>query len=120
MSYKSLEIWKISRVVVLDIYILTMKLPKHEMYETGSQIRRSSASIKANIVEGYGRKKYKKDFIRFLIIASASRDETLDHLETLYEKGLISNQSDYKKIHTRLHELGRMLHGFIQAVEKND
>jgi len=120
MSYKSLKIWKISSVVVLDIYELTMTLPKHEMYETGSQIRRSSASIKSNIVEGYGRKKYKKEFIRFLIFAVASRDETMDHLETLHEKGLICNQPDYEKIHTRLHELGKMLNGFIRAVERND
>ncbi|MEZ4906476.1 MAG: four helix bundle protein [Saprospiraceae bacterium] len=54
-----------------------MQLPNYEMYEQGSQIRRSSKSIKDNIAEGYGRKKYKADFIKFLIFAHASCDETI-------------------------------------------
>ena len=120
MSYKSLEIWRIAREIVIDIYHLTMKLPAYEMYETGSQIRRSSASIKSNIVEGYGRKRYKKEFIRFLVFAVASRDETIDHLETLKDKGLIKNQAAYDNIHSKLTEIGKMLNGFIQAVERND
>jgi len=41
-------------------------LPKFEMYEEGSQIRRSAKSVAANIVEGYGRRRYKQEFIRFL------------------------------------------------------
>lgn len=45
MSYKNLEIWKLSRHVVIDIHQMSMNLPKFELYETGSQIRRSSKSI---------------------------------------------------------------------------
>jgi four helix bundle protein len=52
MSYKKLDIWKLSKEVVIDIHEMTLKLPKFELYETGSQIRRSSKSIKSNIVEG--------------------------------------------------------------------
>src|SRR5712664_2622398 len=86
MSYRTLEIWQLSRTAVVDIHAMTLKkLPKFEMYEEGSQIRRSSKSIKSNIVEGYGRRRYKQDFIRFLVIALSSNDETIDHLETLFE-----------------------------------
>lgn len=57
MSYKSLEIWQLARDVVIDIHEMTLsKLPKFEMYEVGSQIRRSVKSVKSNIVEGYGRR----------------------------------------------------------------
>jgi four helix bundle protein len=67
MSYKNLEIWKLSREVVIDIHKLTLtELPKFELYEEGSQIRRSSKSTKSTIVEGYGRRDYKQDFIRYL------------------------------------------------------
>jgi four helix bundle protein len=45
---------------------MSLKLPKHELYELGSQLRRSSDSVTTNIVEGYGRKRYKADFIKFL------------------------------------------------------
>lgn len=57
MSYKNLEIWKLADEVVVEIHEMTLaKLPKFEMFEEGSQIRRSSKSVKATIVEGYGRK----------------------------------------------------------------
>ena len=66
MSYKKMEIWKIARDVSVDIHYMTSNaLSKFEMYEEGSQIRRSSKSIRSNIVEGYGRRHYKQDFIRF-------------------------------------------------------
>ena len=48
------------------------KLPAFELYEEGSQIRRSVKSVKSNIVEGYGRRRYKQDYIRFLTYAQAS------------------------------------------------
>ena len=85
MSYKKLQIWQLAGELVVEIQELSMKLPKFEMYEQGSQIRRSSKSVKSNIVEGYGRRRYKNDYIRFIIYALASNDETIDHLETLYK-----------------------------------
>ena len=58
VSYKKLQIWILAREVVIEIHEMTMKLPKFEMYEEGSQIRRSSKTTKATIVEGYGRRRY--------------------------------------------------------------
>ena len=60
MSYKKLEIWQLTRELVIDIHKMTLhKLPKFEMFEEGSQIRKSMKSVKSNIVEGYGRRRYK-------------------------------------------------------------
>ena len=96
MSYRNLEIWQISREIVIEIHKITItQLPKFEMYETASQIRRSSKSVKSNIVEGYGRRAYKQDYIRFLTFSLASNDETIDHLETLWVTGSLTD-----KIHT--------------------
>ena len=92
-------------------------LPKFEMYEEGSQIRRSSKSIRSNIVEGYGRRRYKQDFIRFLTYAHASCDETIDHLETLQETGSLKDDSLCKRLHDQLDRLGGTLNLFIQSVE---
>ncbi|MBW2610085.1 MAG: four helix bundle protein [Deltaproteobacteria bacterium] len=65
MSYKKLEIWQLARELVIDIHKMTMNsLPKFEMFEQGNQIRRSVKSVKSTIVEGYGRRRYKQDFIR--------------------------------------------------------
>ena len=96
MSYKKLEIWQIANEVVIKIHKMTLqKLPKFEMYEEGSQIRRSSKSVKSLIVEGYGRRAYKQDFIRFLINAIASNDETIDQLENLYNTDSLKNKELY-------------------------
>lgn len=119
MSYKNLEIWKLSREVVVDIHQMSMQLPKFELYETGSQIRRSSKSIRSNIVEGYGRRRYKKDFIRFLIYAHSSVDETRDHLEVLYETKSLTKKSTFTGLSQNLNTLGKKLYQFIQSVEEN-
>ncbi len=107
MSYKKLEIWKLSRQVVVDIHRMSMQLPKFELYETGSQIRRFSKSIRSNIVEGYGRRRYKKDFIRFLIYAHSSVDETRDHLEVLYKTKSLSKKSTFTDLLQNLNTLGK-------------
>ena len=119
MSYKNLEIWQMAKENVIQIHAMTInKLPKYEMYETGSQIRRSVKSVKANIVEGYGRRAYKMEFLRYLTFANASNIETLDHLETLYETKSLKDETTYKQIHYRTTHLGKKLSNFIKAVNE--
>ena len=118
MSYRKLEIWKLAREIVIDIHKMSLQLPKFEMFEEGQQIRRSAKSVKSTIVEGYGRRVYKNDFIKFLIYAHASNDETIDHLETLFETGSLANEQTFKILIEKLNKLGKMLNGFIHAVEE--
>ena len=120
MSYRKLEIWKLARDVSVDIHKMTLNsLPRFEQYEEGSQIRRSSKSIRSNIVEGYGRRHYKQDFIRFVVYAHASCDETIDHLDILYETKSLKEIVIYKSIDSRLNELGSKINRFIQSVSKS-
>lgn len=119
MSYKKLDIWKLAHQLAVDIHKLSIeKLPRYELYETGSQIRRSIKSVKSNIVEGYGRRYYKKEFIRFLIYALSSNDETIDHLETLFDTGSLTDEVSYKELHRQLDKLGRMINKFLESVKK--
>jgi four helix bundle protein len=120
MSYKTLEVWQMAREIVIDIHRMSLeKLPKFEMYEEGSQIRRSSESVRSNIVEGYGRRRHKGDYLKFLDYAFASHLETTDHLETLFETGSLTDQQLYDSLAKRLDTLGRKLNNFIQGVEKH-
>jgi four helix bundle protein len=120
MSYKKLDIWEKARDVSIVIHKMTLtELPKFEMYEAGSQIRRSSKSIRSNIVEGYGRRRYAMKYISFLTFSISSNDETIDHLETLFETGSLSNKTIYDDIHGRLEIIGKKLNLFIQAIERN-
>lgn len=119
MSYKKLVIWQEARGIVFDIHKMTLnKLPQFELYEEGSQIRRSIKSVKSNLVEGYGRRRYKQEFIRFLTYSLASCDETTDHLETLYETESLKDEPLYQDLHKRLQTLGKKINLFIQSVEK--
>jgi four helix bundle protein len=95
------------------------KLPNYELYETGSQIRRSVKSVKSNIVEGYGRRIYKQQYIHFLIIANASNDETIDHLETLFITGSLKDKEIYQSLKSNCERLGKMIHSFTESV-RND
>src|ERR1035437_8794236 len=98
--------------------ILT-NLPKYELYETGSQIRRSSKSVKSNIVEGYGRRIYKHEYIHFLVISIASNNETIDHLETLFITGSLKDEALYQSLNSKYEKLGRMIYNYIESV-RND
>ncbi len=120
MSYKNLEIWQEARTLVIDIHKMAIeKLPKFELYEEGSQIRKSSKSVKSTIVEGYGRRRYQQDYIRFLTYAIASNDETIDHLETLYETDSLKDKELYENLHDRIEILGKKLNNFIQAIARD-
>ena len=113
-----MRIWELSLDVVIEIQKMTIELPRFEMYEIGSQIRRSSKSVKSNIVEGYGRRKYIKEYIRFLVYAQASNDETIDHLETLYLTGSLKEKIIFDRIMNKLVILGKKINLFIQTLEK--
>ena len=115
-----MEIWSLARELVINIHNMSLKeLPKFELYEEGSQIRRSVKSVKSNIVEGYGRRRYVADYIRFLTYSIASNDETIDHLETLFETESLQNVELYNKLNNKLATLGKKLNLFIQAIERS-
>ena len=119
MSYQNLEIWQLARKASIDIHTMTLNnLPKFEMYEEGSQIRRSSKSVRSNIVEGYGRREYKQDFVLRLSYALASNDETIDHLDILHETGSLKDSNLYTELREHLTLLGKKLNLFIQAVRE--
>lgn len=116
MSYKDLEIYQIAHKLAVDIHKMTLNLPGFEIYEEGSQIRRSSKAIPACVVEGFGRRRYKNDFIRFLVFAQASNDETKEHLDLLFETGSLQDQNQYGNFISEYENLGRKIHNFLKSV----
>jgi len=110
-GYKKLKIYQLSFKLAIEIHKLSLALPKFEMYEEGSQIRRSAKAIPANIAEGYGRRRYKNEFIKYLVYALSSCDETTVHLKLLCETGSISIEQ-YKIFNEQLNELGIKINYF--------
>jgi len=116
-SYKDLEIYQLAFDLSIKIHPASLKLPNFELFEQGSQIRRSSKGVKDAIVEGYGRRKYKQDYIKYLTYAIASCDETTNHIKTI--NTLYPNLKEYQDYEEEYDKLGRMINNYIQYVEKN-
>jgi four helix bundle protein len=89
------------------------------MFEEGAQIRRAIKSVKSNIIEGYGRRRYKQEVLRFINYALASCDETTDHLDTLVATKLLTDAAMIDELARRLEELGRKLNLFLQSIERS-
>ncbi len=118
-SYHDLEVYTESKRLAVEIHQMSLKLPKFELYEEGAQIRRSSKSVTSMIVEGYGRKRYKADFIKHLVYAQSECDETIIHLDFLFQTESLSDKNLYEKLHAEYSVLSRKINKFIQWVEAN-
>lgn len=117
-SYLDLEIYQEALALFFETHPFSLLLPKYELYELGSQLRRSSDSINSNIVEGYGRRRYKNDFIKFLVYSHSSNLECRNHLikiKALYPD--LTEKADFLIL--SYDKLGIKIHRFIEYVEKN-
>lgn len=118
-SYRDLEIYQESKRLAIEVHQVTMLLPKFEMFEEGSQVRRSSKSVTSMIVEGDGRNRYKADYIKHLIYAQSECDETMLHLDFLFETKSLSDKNSYDKLKDEYDSLSKRINKFIQWVERN-
>ncbi len=73
-SFEDLIVWQKAHRIVLSVYRMSERFPKHEIYGLTSQMRRAAVSIPANIAEGF-KKRTKADKARLLNIAQGSLDE---------------------------------------------
>ena len=116
-GYKDLKIYQEAHGLGVKIHRFSLKLPKFELYETGSQIRRASKSISANIVEGYGRRRYRADYVKFLVYSQSSCDETnewLTYIQDLY----VELATEAELLLGEIDSLGKQINVFIQSVER--
>ena len=116
-SYLDLDIYKMAFNLSIKIHRHSLQLPKFELYEQGSQVRRSSKSVKDQIAEGYGRRRYKADFIKFLVYAQASNDECQNQINTIME--IYPEMAEWADLATECNTLGMKINKFIQYVESN-
>ena len=117
-GYQRLEVWRLARDLSVDIHRMTLEqLPRFELHEVGSQVRRSAKSIRANIVEGYGKRRYKLEFLRHLTYALGSAQETLEHLDTLHETGSLTSQEIHAELTARTRLMIAKLTTFMRGVE---
>ena len=114
-DFKELRVWSKAHQLTVFIYNLTRAFPRDEIYGLTSQVRRSAASIGANIAEGCGRRP-DGEMARFLQIARGSASETEYHLLLAKDLGFLS-EGDFRKTEQRVVEVQRMLTALVQKVQ---
>lgn len=113
---ENLEVYKISRLLIIEIYRLTKNFPADERFGLISQLRRAIISISLNIAEGSG-KISKKDFANFIRIAIGSLIETDTALKISLDLEYISRK-DYEKLDLKMKELYFKLIGLDKSLRK--
>ena len=117
-SYRDLEVFVLAKKLAIETHKISLALPKYELYEEGSQIRRSSKSVVSNLVEGFARKNYKNEFLRYITYCIGECDETQVHLEMLFETGSLKNEKQFEYLSKEYNKLARMLNRFYSSVLK--
>jgi four helix bundle protein len=113
-NFRELKVWERSHRLTLEVYKPTVGFPQRELYVLTSQIRRSCASIPANIAEGCGRGG-NADLARFLQIAMGSATELEYHLLLAYDLILL-DASDHKRLTNEVTEMKRILTSSIRSL----
>jgi four helix bundle protein len=113
MKFKELVVWQRAHQMTLDVYDATRAFPKDELYGLTSQLRRSVASIGANIAEGSGRRS-NNEICRFLQIARGSASEAEYHLLLARDLKFLKEE-DFRQLSREADEVQRMLTALIQS-----
>lgn len=116
-SFEDLNVYKKLVELHLEVNELTLGFPKFELYELGSQLRRSSNSIAANVAEGWNNK-HLNMYLEGVNRALGELRETVHHLSMASRKGYLSNETSEDLI-KRYGECGKMLRGLEHALEKS-
>lgn len=112
-SYKDLEVYRRSFKVAMDIFWITRKFPKEEIYSLTSQITRSSRSISANISEGWSKRTYESVFKQHLVHSLGSCSETATWLDFSLECKYM-DQETHTRFSDEVAKIGKMLNKLHQ------
>ena len=118
-GFRSLRVYQVSHELAVKSHAMTLPLPKIELFEEGSQIRRSAKRVSASIVEGYALRKYKREYLHYLYRAYGSAEETVEHLDLLWETKSLTDEPMYWELREEYLGLNRQLFRFIQGVQRN-
>jgi four helix bundle protein len=113
-SFEDLEVYQRLCQLHLEINEISLNFPKHELYELGSQIRRSSNSVAANLAEGWNNK-HINIYLEGINRAWGEMRETKHHLNMAFHKGYTSKEI-FESLLNRYDECGRMLRGLEQSL----
>jgi len=112
-SFRDLEVYKLSREVSSEIFMLTKKFPSEEKYSLTDQVRRSSRSVGAQIAEAWGKRKYPNHFISKLTDADSEQLETQHWLDLSWSDCGYIEAEVCSRLTAKCETIGRMLNSMI-------
>lgn len=116
VGYQKLIAWHVADKLAWEVYKLTDKFPRDELYGLTSQLRRSILSVPLNIVEGHSRNN-KNEFRQFLRIALGSLAEA-DYLLQFALKRNYLPQKNYDTVTELRTYCGRLLWRLMNSQKK--
>ena len=114
--FTDIEVWKLARKLRQEIYKITKSLPAEEKYDLGSQMRRASVSVTANLAEGFGRFHFQEN-IQFCRLSRGSLYEIQDHVITCYDEKFIPKQQ-FDCVYNLIEQTAKTLNGYIRWLRK--
>lgn len=111
-SFMDLDAWKEGHALVLDIYKITKRFPKEEIFGLISQMRRCAVSITSNIAEGFSRQSYKEK-LQFYSIAQGSVTELQNQLLISKDVSYIT-EDEFQKIAEQAVKVHKIINGLIR------
>lgn len=114
-NFKNMIAWQKSRELVKEVYLLTARFPKEEVYGLTSQIKRAAVSVPSNIAEGTPRTD--KDFSRFLDYSVGSSFELETQLILSNDLGFISDKA-LADINQKVTEVQKIIYGFQKTLNQ--
>jgi four helix bundle protein len=113
-NFRELEVWKLGKKIVLDVYRVTHGFPKEEMYGLVAQMRRAAVSIPSNVAEGFNRK-HNPEYRQLLYVALGSCAELETQIEVAHDLGFLS-VGDRDKVLEQLDHESRMMRNLIKRL----
>lgn len=113
-SFENVKAWQLARNFRNNIYKISARFPKEELYCLTSQIRRASISAHSNIAEGYGRYNFQEN-IQFCRIARGSVNEVLDQLYAALDSSYIAKE-DFDILYNEGRNVELAINGYISFI----
>ena len=112
-SYKDLKVYQMSYLLAMDLFWITKKFPREELYSLTDQIRRASRSVSANIVEGWAKRYFENIFKKHLLDSIGSCEETKIWLDFALNCEYLT-KDEHQKSMNRCEEISKMLNALFE------
>ena len=116
--HDQLEVYRLAHGLALRVHALSLRLARIEAYEEATQIRRSSKSVAAQIVEGHALRRYKAEYVHYLSRAYGSAEETIEHLRFVLDtRSADAVRAECDDLLEQYDQFTRKLFNYLQAVK---